>query len=426
VTRSDRERAQRISQYVDGLVVHRREEGLRPFSADDDEFCELTCLARVLNRIDLKAPAHFRDELAARLSTSREQPSLRHKSMHVSRWFSCLWARPIGVTAAGVRAAAALAAVAAAVVVLVSQFATPPTVSAAEILGRADAALADLVRPGQILYRCWKVTDRITDASGAVTIRESVNHEWMDGADFGRVAGRNERDGRTYLAYAGTRESGELRPRVYFAPGFSDEPRGLLSIEPSRREFHEALGQFGPGDREKLLMYLGRGYIFEPISGERRFNQLMLESGTETRAPLLRIMVSLQDEILPSGLLVYALRILDPARVRFRWKREGPPVAWLEHRKTVRYIARDTYLSLKSEDTFEMQDGRLVFSTRELLETRIVEPSAVTVDPFVVTVPEETPVRRQSASEQLAAVARVLRTLHGQNGNTSRGLAPTH
>ena len=292
---------------------------------------------------------------------------------------------------------------------LVWQVAGTRTASAAEILSRADLALSKLVHEGQILQRRWKMTDRVTAVGGGLeTVRESISNEWMDGSDFGHVAGRNERNGRVYLAYASARENGELKPRVYFAPGFSNEPRGLLSIEPSRREFQKALAAFAPHDAEKLKTYLDRGYIFEPISGERRFNRIALETSTEHDGPLPRVMVSLREETLPHGVGVYAVRIVDPARVRFRWKSEGAPTAWLEWRETVRYIARDTYLSLKAEETYETEDGRRVFQTRELLETRIVEAGADNVDPFLITVPEGTPVRQQSASEQLSAVAAVL------------------
>jgi hypothetical protein len=258
------------------------------------------------------------------------------------------------------------------------------------------------------------VVDRSTSEAGSVTFRESIIHEWMDGADFGRVAGRNERDGRTYLAYASVRENGELRPRVYFARGFSGEAGGLLSIEPSRRDFQAALAGFAPGDREKLQTYLDRGYIFEPISGERRFNQLALETSTEQDAPLPRVMLSLREETLVTGVPVYAVRIFDPARVRFRWRSAGPPHVWLEQRETIRYIARDTNLSLRSEERYDTEGGRHVFATRELLETRIIEAGAVSSDPFALIVPEGTPVRQQSATEQLRAVAHALRNLPGR------------
>jgi hypothetical protein len=284
------------------------------------------------------------------------------------------------------------------------------TASAAEILSRADIALSKLVHQGQILHRRWKVIERTENADGSQrVVREATFNEWMDGTDYSRVAGRNESNGRVYLAYARVRDTdGEVRPRVYFAPGFSNEPRGLLSIEPSRREFQEALVNFEAEEREKLQTYLARGYIFEPISGERRFNRIALEAGAE-RGPLLpRIIVSLREETLPTGTEVYAVRIVDPARVRFRWTSEGPPVARVEWRQSVRYIARDTYLSLKAEETTEDERGRRVITTRELVDTHILERDGVSADPFALAVPEGTPARRQSASEQLSAVAAVL------------------
>ena len=84
------------------------------------------------------------------------------------------------------------------------------------------------------------------------------------------------------------------------------------------------------------------------------------------------------------------------------------PSAWLEWRETVRYIARDTYLSLKAEETFQNENGRRVFQTRELLETRIVERDAIGVDPFLLSVPQGTPVRRQVYADLLSVIAAVL------------------
>lgn len=434
MSRNDRERAQRISEYVDGLVVHRREERPRPFSAEDREFGELASLSRVLSEIELRAPEDFGDNLRERLpALAANRPLVGGGWVAGARQFSRRLISPAAPSprwfprlTRALPTAAAMALLVALAVAFLWQFASTPTASAAEILSRADMALARLVRPGEVLYRRWKVTDRVTaPAGGPDILREWLSHEWMDGSDFARVAARNETlNGRVRLAYVSVREDGELRPRVYFPPGFSSEPHGLLSIEPSRREFQEAVAAFPPGAREKLQTYLDRGYIFEPISGERRFNRLALETSVERNSPLPRIMVSLRQETLPSGVLVHAVRIVDPARVRFRWRSEGPPVVWLERRETVRYIARDTYLSLKAEETYGTEDGRRVFTTRELLETRIGEPGADGIDPFVLTVPEGTPVRRQSATEQLSAVARLLRQIPPSLSSSSWSASP--
>lgn len=417
MSRRERERAQRISDYADGLVVHRREERVPPFKLDDREFHGLTELARGLSAIEFKVSEEFRAQLREQLPvlTDTDAPpdrrwagGVRSASRRAIAWLS----RPIDRLSPmfrDLRTAAAMAPLVALVGALGWQVTSTRTASAAEILSRADTALSKLVHEGQVLHRRWKVTERVRGVDGGgQTVRESISTEWMDGSDFSRVAGRNERDGRVYLAYASAREHGEVRPRVYFAPGFSNEPRGLLSLEPSRREFQTALASFGPDEAAKLETYLDRGYIFEPISGERRFNRIALNASTESHGPLPRVMVSLREETLPQGTAVYAVRIVDPARVRFRWKSEGAPVAWLERRETVRYIARDTYLSLKAEETYDTEDGRRVHQVRELVETRIVESGSGGIDPFVLTVPDGTPVRRQSAREQLSAVAAVL------------------
>jgi hypothetical protein len=135
---------------------------------------------------------------------------------------------------------------------------------------------------------------------------------------------------------------------------------------------------------------------------------MALEASSGNDAPLPRIRVSLREEKLPSGTEVYVLRVVDPARVRFRWKSQGAPVAWLERREMVRYIARDTYLSLKAEETYENETGRSVHTTRELVETDVGDVAPDGSDPFVLSIPAGTPVRRQSAVEQLTAVAAVL------------------
>ena len=405
-----------MSAYLDGLVVHRREEELPAFTADDREFKELTELARELSALKFREPEDFRNDLRDQLPSLADSGSANHGWLTSARTFSrkagtwmfqrTEWISPLR---SAVHTAATMTPLVVLVAAFVWQMAGTRTASAAEILSRADMALAQLVHHGQVLHRRWKVTDRIRPGNQRPEIvREYIAKEWMDGSDFSRVAGSREANGLVYLAYARARENGEVRPRVYFAPGFFNEPRGLLSVEPSHREFQEALTSFGPQDREKLQTYLDRGYIFEPISGERRFNRIVLESSTERNAALPRVVVSLREETLPSGTEVYAVRIVDPARVQFLWRSEGAPVAWLQWHETVRYIARDTYLTLKAEETYQNENGRRVVTTRELLETRIVENSATSVDPFVLTVPEGTPVRRQSAVDQLSAVAAVM------------------
>jgi hypothetical protein len=417
MTRSELHRAQRISEYVDGLVVyHRTQEEHAEVTQVDREFRQLTALATALSRIRVRPPAGLEEDLLRRLPVL-----LPGKREDTNTWLFSLWRRSapggrsllaslggILTVPRAIRAAAAVMLPLALTATLLWHGGDVGSASAAEILSLADATVTRLVAAGEVLYRQWIVVARIHDASGGPErIEERVYQEWMDGADFDHVAGRIlTADGRLLLSYTKVREGGELRGHVYFAPGFSNEPRGLLSIEPSRSEFEKAASLFPPDERLLLRTYLARGYIYEPISGERRFNRTVLDvDGGSDALPRMRL--SLEDAVLAEGARVYKVRVVDPVRVRFRWKSNGPPVAWLERRVTTRFISHDSYLTVGSEELQQFEDGRQVFRSSQLVETHTIKvtdgPS-----PFDLEVPKNTPVRRQSAFEQLSAVARVV------------------
>lgn len=414
---NEQECARRISDYIDSLVVQEREGDAPVSKPGDQEFAELTSLAQSLLSIRFLESQAFRGDLLARLPKQGAQERVGRLWQHAdppppfrAKWAWLLrslgWGNDPGRLIA--RTAATIAPLMVVALFQVWHLAVTQTASPADVLSRADLALSKLVHDGQILNRKWRVTETTTDERGVRTMREYVRTEWMDGADFSHVAGLNEENGRVNLAYSSAREGAEVRARVYFAPGHYDESRGLLSIEPTRSEYQKALRSFSNSDRRKLQTYLNRGYIFEPISGERRFNRSMLENDGGMAVALPRVIVSLGTETLASGINVYAVRMIDPARVRFRWTNEGPPRAWVERRETIRYIARDTYLNVRAEETHEAPSGQRTTILRELIETRIVEREAAGVDPFAINVPATTPVRRQSALEHLSAVAEVL------------------
>ena len=409
--RRERERARRISEYVDALLIHRRhrQQGLHGDAPDDREFRELARLAGALSRIEVRPRDEFASGFQARLSEilaagKSGTPDLRPGSMRgaVRAAFRRIWHFEYVRTATAT--AALLAAIAA-----ISELSTTKTVSAAQILTRADAALAELVRPGTILYQRWRVTDIRLQADGRETTQERFIDEWLDGSDLQHVAGRwMTTTGQVLTAYTNVRENAEYRGRVYFAPSASNELRGLLSIEPTRREFQEAAGRFAETDRLKLNEYLARGYIYEPILGERRFNRTVIEqtSGQSAIAPRTRL--SLDDSSVLAGVAVYKVRVIDPVHVRFRWTSSGPPVVWLERRETIRYISRDTYLTLKTEDDHRYETGERVSTSREVIETRISTAGSTGETAFDLEVPAGTPTRAQSASEQLSAVVAAL------------------
>jgi hypothetical protein len=403
-----RDRARRLSEFVDSLLVPPRyDDRGSEFPADDRESRELRRLARTLAGITIAPPGTFQQDLARRLPALAAESSLR------SRWRQAC-GRVVGSLFAPKRLSPALSAavlLTVAVIVIRAVF-DVPVASASEILSRSDAALARLVRPGQLLYRCWRVTSTTTDPSGVQRHgRVRTIREWMDGNDFDRVAGRwSSADDRLLIGYTSIGRDGERRPNAYFSPGVFGEARGLFSIEPTADEFKQAVRKFPAPAQRELDVYLHRQYIYLPIAGERTFNRAVVEASREAESELARVVLSF-DRSEVDGTPVYRVRIVDPASIDFNWRSEGPPHVRLARAETVRYIARDSYLSVRSEETLKFEDGRERFTVRQLVEMRAVAAADMSLDPFKLEVPEGTPVQRQSAFEQLSGVAQAFRRL---------------
>jgi hypothetical protein len=298
-------------------------------------------------------------------------------------------------------------------VLLLRSLVDAPVASAAEILSRSDAAVAKLVGHGQLLYRQWNVNSRTVGADGRELSRGNTRiiREWMDGDDFDRVAGRwYSADERLRVAYSSVDSGGQRRPHAYFSPGVYNEPRGVLNIEPTVDEYRTAAQRFPDDVRRALNVYLGRQYIYLPITGERRFNRAIIQSSPDASNPLPRIVVS-SDVTDINGIPAYRVRVVDPAAITFNWRSEGPPRVRAGSAEIVRYIARDSYLSVRSDETFKYVDGTTRFTTRELVETRAVNADGLSLDPFKLDVPDGTPVHHQSAFDQLSGVAEAYATL---------------
>ena len=186
--------------------------------------------------------------------------------------------------------------------------------------------------------------------------------------------------------------------------------RWPLSIVPSRHEFESAAERFRGIERDVVDTYLARGSIYEPIVSERRFNDAMLKAvaGPE---PLPQMLLSVDDAAALNGVPVYRVRSLETVRVPFRWRISGAPKMWLERRETLKYIAKDSFLTVKAEETVETESGEQIYTVRELTETRTLSmpPSDSPDNPFGWVGAVDVPVRRQSAFEQLSQVTRTLR-----------------
>src|SRR5690606_38082431 len=108
------------------------------------------------------------------------------------------------------------------------------------------------------------------------------------------------------------------------------------------------------------------------------------------------------------GRPVYRVRLFDAAAVTFNWRSTGPSLVRVGQAEIVRYIARDSFLSLRTEQRVLYDDGRQRDSIRELAATEVLSVDELRDDPFHFTVPDGTPVRRQAAHEHLASVTDAL------------------
>ena len=418
MNREQREQARRMSEFVDGLLLHRRydERDAEPATAEEREFRELCGLAQFLSDVVIVPPQDFGEILARRLPTMSDRAEgagrMADAWNDVLRLLARARTRFGGVltrfwTVSAALPSATFVVLIAAAFIFVRSLVDVPVASASEILSRSDAALGKLVRPGQLLYRRWKVTSMVTDADGGESRRvDRMIHEWMDGADFDRVAGRwYSGDERLEIAYTSVGQGGLRRPNVYFSPGVFGEARGVLNIEPTREEFEKAVYRFPEPEQGALNAYLDRQYIYQPVTGERRFNRAIIEAPRHGSSDMPRIVLSFDRSETLNGMPVYRVRVVDPAYIEFNWRSNGPPRVRLACAEIVRYIARDSYLSVRTEETETFEGGRRMFTSKELVETRAVSATGLLLDPFKLEVPVGTPVQQQSAFEQLSGVA---------------------
>jgi len=99
------------------------------------------------------------------------------------------------------------------------------------------------------------------------------------------------------------------------------------------------------------------------------------------------------------------MSVVDPASITFNWRSEGPPLVRLAAAEFVRYIGRDAYLTVRTEERYVFENGDRRIVSRELAETRTVPARGLLPDPFALDLPPGTPVQHQSAFEQMSGVA---------------------
>jgi hypothetical protein len=279
--------------------------------------------------------------------------------------------------------------------------------SAADVLMRSNEALASTVHPGEVLYRRWRVQLTSWERPGAPGVTEErMVEEWMDGADFDRVAGRSLTADGWLRVFASHRENGQVRSVGYSGTAKGGDPQDALNVEPTQQEYMRAADSFDPDASRLLHTYLRRHFIYMPIAGERRFNREILEGSAGGPMPR---SVTVDEVVVDNGKPAFAVRAVDPSRVQFLWRSGEPPRVQLAREEAISYIAKDSYLTIKSQRNTEYRSGRRLFELRTLEETRTHRLEALTRNPFEVTAPAGTRVNRQSALELLTAILDALR-----------------
>ena len=410
--RNARQRARQLAEHTDRLILRRRNEGRRPddLEGGDDELEDLSLLAAELTDLDLAPRPSFQEDLAAELrrhGVAREPAgpwprrlfaaSAERVSHLVERWT---------MTPSPARAALACAAVLLAVIVF-NQVGRSPVASAADVLMRSNEVLASTVHPGEVLYRRWRVQFTSWEGPGAPGVTEErMVEEWMDGADFDRVAGRSLTADGWLRVFASHRENGQVRSVGYSGTAKGGDPQDALNVEPTQQEYLRAADTFDPDASRLLHTYLRRHFIYMPIAGERRFNREILEGAAGGPMPR---SVTVDEVAIENGKRAFAVRAVDPTRVQFLWRSGEPPRVQLAREEAISYITKDSYLTIKSQRNTEYRSGRRTFELRTLEESRTHRIDELTRNPFEVIAPVGTRVNRQSALELLTAILDALR-----------------
>ncbi len=270
----------------------------------DPELSELRELGAELSGIEVLTPDDFGRDLGRRVARAGMEAPPAHL-LDLVRARLRRWQVPVRHRFTATPSFRVAAATLAAVGVLMLYRSHARTVSAAEVLSKAQAALAQLVRPGEFMFRRWRIVDHIRDTPGGperVEVRYLL--EWMDGADNRAGAGRSlDVNGQVYLAYVNEPTSGSASPRVYYKPGFSGEARGLLSIVPTREEFEAAAARLPARLQPMIYQYLARGFVpYQPILGELRYNEAVIDAGrTAVASPVSPVNLSLETTSRSAG-----------------------------------------------------------------------------------------------------------------------------
>jgi hypothetical protein len=365
------------------------------------EFERRQALRRLLNTsLQVDAPAGLATGIAARLAAAEKggtddaarEPGDQAEARDRGRWWKRKTDRPARLAlpesvpfhtrsslalllSRRLRATVLLAALAfGAVLVVVLTGPGRTQLSAAEVVRRADARLADLVKPGQVLYRRWHVDASIRRADGTSVAFEQRYEEWAEGAVPNRLTVRSHvGDGRLIGAVWTVLENGTLRASTFLDGSLAAEYVGgaggsvpdFVLAWPTRAELDRAAADLPASERRLLDLPLA---VMEPVVADRS----TLESVRHGDIHDVRV----EHTTLRDGRPGICLTIVRERCPLFDWTARPIRVIPVRTRLQTTYSA-DTYLGDVLERETTASDGRRIADTFRLEDLRVLDAAEV-------------------------------------------------
>jgi anti-sigma factor (TIGR02949 family) len=293
------------------------------------------------------------------------------------------------------------------------------TLSAAEVLRRADDHLTELLKPGQVLYCRWH-TSYVVRAGGSPPLTVSyVREEWAEGSASGRLAGRwILPDGRLALAVWMTPESGGLRARWFNAgllPSLTEpDPEDhvpAVYVWPNDQELGNVAAGYPERDRESLIESVR---LQEPIVGHQAMYRFLMRSARSQGLDATAVRVRLSNG--RPGIRVTA-RVPNGSFSSFR----GHPFRRIPASFTgTWYFDAESYLINRLEREWVTRNGCVIHGSFRLEATSVI-PGSDSSLPFTFTPPEGTPEFAVDATELLKSTGATMRPI----GRSDSAGAPT-
>jgi hypothetical protein len=320
---------------------------------------------------------------------------------------------PVGVALSSRVGVAGAVLVLAVVAVLLVLDSGSGTLSAAEVLRRADDHLAKLLKPGHVLYCRWHRSFVVRAGGGPPTTVSYVSEEWAEGSAPGRVAGRwLLPDGRLALAVWTRPESGGLQARWFNAglltPLTEPDPQDSVPavyVWPNDQELRSAAAGYPERERESLLESVR---IQEPIVGNQAMYSFLTRSARSEGLDATAVRVRLSNG--RPGIRV-TVRVPDGSFSSFR----GRPFKRIPASFTGDwYFDAESYLIDLLERKWVTRSGCVIHGSFRLEATSVLPASGSSL-PFTFTPPDGTPVIAVDAAELLKSVRATMRPI-GKNG----------